>query len=213
MLRVSRLSKKFKSKSLFSNLGFELARGKIGLIRGASGVGKSVLLQCIAGLLDYEEGIVTLGQQTLIKGQPHKEIGFVFQSYELFAHYDALSNVALPLMIVRKLSKEQALERAYFLLEIFGLKDVVKHSIEQLSGGQQQRVALARALAMEPNLLLLDEPSAALDPENVKNLIHVLKGLADKNTTILLSSHDQNFISQLEEAQVMDWSTLTEEKS
>ena len=162
MLIIEKLTKSFDAGQLFAGLDLHVPKSAIGILKGASGSGKSTLLECIAGLLPYDEGAILINNAKPQPGRPHPMVGYVFQSYELFAHLDALSNVMLPLLLVKKLGRTPARLYAMQLLEMLRLKDKAKQGVLTLSGGEKQRVAIARALALKPSLLLLDEPSSAL---------------------------------------------------
>ncbi len=198
MLCVENLSKKVANKEILKEISFSLKRGEIGIIKGPSGIGKSMLLKAIAGLYEYDQGQIMIDNKIKSKKSPNFHIGYVFQSYELFPHYNVLKNVSFPLMIVHKYSRQKASEKALCWLQDLGLEQYMRQDIETLSGGQQQRVALARALASDPKILLLDEPSSALDRKNSHDLAIILKNLVKKGIMILITSHDEYFISQLE---------------
>lgn len=193
MLNIKDVSIKLGSKEILSDVSFELKRGEIAILKGKSGSGKSTLLKAIAGLITHNSGSITL--------ENHEEfgskIGYVFQDYQLFPHFDTLANVALPLTITQKISKNEAIKRSILWLKKFGLEEHCNQSILTLSGGQKQRVAIARALVFTPSVLLLDEPSSALDAVNSAQLALFLNELASNGITILIASHDQHFISKL----------------
>lgn len=197
MLSVNNLSSMIAGKKILSDISFTLDRGQIGILRARSGTGKTVLLKLVAGLLPPSKGDIKIYGKSLSKNRLGLEVGYLFQDYQLFPHFDVLANVVKPLMISLKLSKEEAIKKSLFWLKKLELHDQVYQSVSTLSGGQKQRVALARALAFDPKVLILDEPSAALDQENTDKLSDILNELAKEGILILLASHDEKFFTKL----------------
>ncbi len=197
MLSVNNLSSIIEGKQILSNISFVLDKGQIGILRAKSGTGKTVLLKLVAGLLPPSKGNIEIYGKPFSKNRLGIEVGYLFQDYQLFPHFDVLANVAKPLMISLKLSKEEAIAKSLFWLNELELKDQIYQSVSTLSGGQKQRVALARALAFNPKVLILDEPSASLDKENSDKLACILNKLAKEGILIILASHDENFFTQL----------------
>jgi glutamate transport system ATP-binding protein len=165
---------------------------------GPSGSGKSTLCRTINRLEAIDSGTITIDGQPLPQegrelARLRADVGMVFQSFNLFAHKTILDNVALGPIKVRKLSKADARERARALLDRVGIADKADRYPAELSGGQQQRAAIARALAMEPKMMLFDEPTSALDPEMIKEVLDVMRELANEGTTMLVVSHEMGF--------------------
>lgn len=197
MLSVNQLAVKIDQKEILSDISFHLSSREIGLVQGPSGIGKSVLLKAVVGLIPYQEGTIRLDNEFFVPNRPNSKVGYVFQNYQLFEHLNVLANVALPLTVVQKHPKHTAIQEAKKWLELLGLGQQLDQSVVTLSGGQQQRVAIARALALNPRLLVLDEPSAALDEKNSHQLATILNQLADTGVMLLISTHDEIFASFL----------------
>ncbi|MDO4259323.1 MAG: amino acid ABC transporter ATP-binding protein [Actinomycetaceae bacterium] len=175
-----------------------VARGEVVVIIGPSGCGKSTLLRTINGLERIDDGDITLDGESLLSPairwhDIRQRIGMVFQSYELFPHLDVLANVTLAPRKVQGISREEAEKRAQALLERVGLGDRAHAYPRQLSGGQKQRVAIVRALVMKPEVLLLDEVTASLDPEMVREVLDVVVELAREGMTMLIVTHEMAF--------------------
>ena len=171
------------------------------MVVGPSGSGKSTLCRTINRLEPIDSGTITIdGQPLPEEGRPlarlRADVGMVFQSFNLFAHKTILQNVTLGPIKVRKLSKQEARERAMKLLERVGIADKADRYPAELSGGQQQRAAIARSLAMGPKLMLFDEPTSALDPEMIKEVLDVMVELANDGTTMVVVSHEMGFARQ-----------------
>lgn len=199
MIKAEKIHLAFKGKTILNGLSFQIKAGRLTAFIGKSGVGKTSLMKCLGGLLKYEGEIQVEGKdlQTLSASERTESIGFVFQQYHLFPHMTVLKNVSHPLRTALKMSPKKADERASEILEQMGLKDFLSAYPSELSGGQQQRVAIARALALRPKVLLFDEPSAALDPENTNNFISIVKELLKKGIAVVLSSHDRSLLRGL----------------
>ena len=165
---------------------------------GASGSGKSTLLRCLNLLEEVQGGTIVIDGQTITEGRVdvnalRRKIGIVFQAYNLFPHMTVLQNVTLAPREIRKLSKRQANDRAFELLERIGLTDKAHAFPDRLSGGQQQRVAIVRALAMDPKLMLLDEITSALDPQLVSEVLQLVRGLSEVGMTMIIATHEMSF--------------------
>ena len=179
-------------------VSFEVNEGESVAIIGPSGGGKSTVLRCINRLIEPTEGVVRLrGERINTPGADvndvRSRIGMVFQSFELFAHLKVLDNVTLGLRHVRKMSKEEAKERALSVLERVDLLDRIDAYPGNLSGGQKQRVAIARALAMSPEVMLFDEPTSALDPALMGSVLATIRRLADEGMTMVIVTHEIGF--------------------
>mgnify|MGYP002167552821 FL=1 len=187
---------------VLDNISLEIKQGDVVGIIGPSGTGKSTLLRCVNRLETPEHGAVTIGDKKidLSEKKPkgllylRQNTGMVFQRFNLFEKKTALENVMEGLLVVKKMKKEEAKEIALQELKLVGMEKWANHYPKHMSGGQQQRVALARALAMKPQILLLDEPTSALDPELVGEVLDVIKKVAAQGYTMLLVSHEMNFI-------------------
>ncbi|SDJ18578.1 polar amino acid transport system ATP-binding protein [Lachnospiraceae bacterium G41] len=198
ILKVNGLSKQFDDLPVLDNLSLSVKKGEVVVIVGPSGCGKSTFLRCLNGLEDIDEGEVLLGEE---KVNPNKKnlsrtrerIGMVFQSYDLFPHKTILQNITLAPIKVKKRKKAEVEEEAIKLLDRVGLLSKKDSYPRQLSGGQKQRVAIVRALIMHPEVLLLDEITAALDPEMVREVLDVVLSLAKEGRTMLIVTHEMAF--------------------
>jgi ABC-type polar amino acid transport system ATPase subunit len=174
--------------------------GTVVCIIGPSGSGKSTLLRCLNGLEQRTAGTVLLGGEDTAGMDPNvlrQRVGMVFQHFNLFPHKTALQNVTLALATVKKMPKAAAEKVALQRLADVGLADRARHRPSQLSGGQQQRVAIARALAMQPQVMLFDEVTSALDPELVKGVLQLMAELAKGGMTMVVVTHEMGFARQV----------------
>ena len=202
MIKIEGLSKRYHDSIVLDNVDLEINEGDVIGIIGPSGTGKSTLLRCIDQLEIPEKGTINLGERDVdLSKRSRKDIneirqntGMVFQKFNLFEKKTALENVMEGLIVVKKMRKEEARKIALEELSKVGMTAWANHYPKHMSGGQQQRVAIARALAMKPGLLLLDEPTSALDPELVGEVLDVVKDIASKGYTMLLVSHEMNFV-------------------
>ena len=201
-IKVENLRKSFGAKLIFDNLNLEFESGETTAILGHSGSGKSTLLRSLnlleipqSGKLSIKEHSIDFSKKidsTKIRAiRAHTTM--VFQHFNLFAHLTAKENITKPLRLVKKIPASKADELALALLEKVGLKDYAKHYPAMLSGGQAQRVAIARALAFEPDFLLLDEPTTALDPSLTNEVLKVIEALSKENKSIILVTHNLEF--------------------
>ncbi len=184
------------------DVSLAISEGEIKLIFGPSGSGKSTLARCLAMLTTPTKGDVLLDGESLVEpgvdlNKARARIGFVFQHIWLFHHLNALGNVELGLRHVLKLPKNEAREMASQALKEVKMEEWADYYPAQLSGGQQQRVGIARALAMEPEIIILDEPTSSLDPELTGEVIDTLRDLAEKGTTMLVISHEMTFACEV----------------
>ncbi len=197
-LRVEDLHKSFGPKVVLDGIDLDVDEHEVVCLIGPSGCGKSTLLRCINLLERIDHGRVVLdGTDITASGvnanQVRRRMGIVFQSFNLFPHLDVMRNVTLGPRKALGVPKAAAEARAMELLEGFGLGDKAKEYPDRLSGGQQQRVAIVRSLMSEPELLLLDEVTSALDPELVAEVLRVIRELAESGMTMLLATHEMGF--------------------
>jgi polar amino acid transport system ATP-binding protein len=196
-LAVEHLSKSFGRHEVLRDVDLTVGEHQVVALIGASGSGKSTLLRCINLLEPVASGRIFLGGTEITRARDvnavRRRIGIVFQSYNLFPHMSVLRNVTLAPRSVLGLSARDAEERATTLLDRFGLADKRTEYPDRLSGGQQQRVAIVRALAMQPELMLFDEVTSALDPELVAEVLEVIRELATAGMTMILATHEMSF--------------------
>ena len=198
VLQVEGLWKSFGALDVLRGIDLRLAEHEVVAMIGASGSGKSTLLRCVNLTEPIDAGrIVVEGEEITADGvdvdRIRRRIGIVFQAFNLFPHMSVLQNVTLAPRKVLRLSPAAADESATALLERFGLAEKRLEYPDRLSGGQQQRVAIVRALAMQPNLLLLDEVTSALDPELVAEVLNVIRELAASGMTMIIATHEMGF--------------------
>ncbi|NMC89399.1 MAG: amino acid ABC transporter ATP-binding protein [Methanomicrobiales archaeon] len=198
VLRVEDIHKSFGDKEVLRGISFDVVKGETKVFIGPSGTGKSTLLRCINQLTIPDRGRVWLDDEEITNSGTRinyfrQKIGMVFQNYYLFDHLTALKNVELALLKVRGMNKEEAREKALTELRQVGLEDWADHYPAELSGGQAQRVSIARALAMDPEVILFDEPTSALDPELTREVLEVMKRLAQQGMTMLVVTHEMGF--------------------
>jgi polar amino acid transport system ATP-binding protein len=197
-LRLEGIHKSFGANEVLRGIDLELAEHEVVCLIGASGSGKSTLLRCVNLLEPLDAGRVWLaGEEITRRGVDvnavRRRIGIVFQAFNLFPHMTVLRNVTLAPREVLGRSRPEAERQAVELLERFGLADKRDEYPDRLSGGQQQRVAIVRALAMQPELMLLDEVTSALDPELVAEVLNVIRELAESGMTMLIATHEMSF--------------------
>ena len=197
-LLVLDLHKSFGKLEVLRGIDLELAEHEVVCLIGTSGSGKSTLLRCVNLLEPVNAGRIVLHGKEITAGgidvnAVRRRIGIVFQAFNLFPHMSVLENVTLGPRKALRLPKADAEQRAAELLARFGLEDKRDEYPDRLSGGQQQRVAIVRALAMEPELLLLDEVTSALDPELVAEVLEVIRELAAEGMTMLIATHEMSF--------------------
>ena len=197
-LRIEGLHKSFGDLEVLRGIDLGVAEHEVVCLIGASGSGKSTLLRCINLLEPIDAGrIVVAGEEITAEGvnldRIRRRIGIVFQAFNLFPHMSVLDNVTLAPRRVLKVPRAKAEADAMELLVRFGLADKRDEVPDRMSGGQQQRVAIVRALAMQPDLLLLDEVTSALDPELVAEVLNVIRGLAASGMTMVIATHEMGF--------------------
>ena len=198
LLSVRHLKKAFGEHAIFEDFNLDVHKGEVVVIIGPSGCGKSTLLRCLNGLEPIQAGEILLDGEPVLRDNPsitriRQKIGMVFQSYELFPHKTILENILLAPMKVQKRPRAEVEKEALELLQKVGLADRKNDYPRQLSGGQKQRVAIVRALCMHPEILLLDEITAALDPEMVREVLEVVLSLARAGSTMVIVTHEMNF--------------------
>lgn len=199
ILEVSKLTKSFDGGSVVLNeINFSIKKGEVVVVVGPSGCGKSTFLRCLNFLEQIDSGEILLDGKkidTSAKALPkyREKIGMVFQSYELFPHKTVLENVMLAPLLVQKRNKAEVKAEAEKLLARVGVAEKKDMYPRQLSGGQKQRVAIVRSLIMHPEVLLLDEITAALDPEMVREVLQVVLELAKEGMTMLIVTHEMDF--------------------
>lgn len=198
ILKINHLHKAFGDHVILNDFNLEVQQGEIVVVIGPSGCGKSTLLRCINALEDIQSGEILLDGISVRKNSKNvsvmrQKIGMVFQSYDLFPHKTVLDNILLAPLKVQKRSRSEAEQEALELLEKVGLADRGNDYPRQLSGGQKQRIAIVRALIMHPEILLLDEITAALDPEMVHEVLKVVLSLAENDRTMIIVTHEMAF--------------------
>ena len=200
MISIKGLYKAFGDNLVLKGIDLEVADKEVVVIIGPSGSGKSTLLRSINYLDVPSKGKISIDGKELSAADINRvraEVGMVFQRFNLFPHMTVLDNITLAPRKVRKTAREEAEKDARMLLEKVGLADKAETYPEQLSGGQQQRVAIARALAMKPRLMLFDEPTSALDPEMVKEVLDVMRSLANEGMTMVIVTHEMGFAREV----------------
>ncbi len=218
MLKLAGVQKSFGSLRVLDGLDLEVSRGEVVCVIGPSGSGKSTLLRCINLLSPPEAGTIELeGKAITGKGNEgldfvRRRVGMVFQQFNLFPHKTAIENVTIGPEKVLNRKRGECRSRAEELLERVGMSEKVNEYPERLSGGQQQRVAIARALAMDPHVILFDEVTSALDPELVKEVLDVMRELADEGMTMIVVTHEIGFARDVASRVVfMDAGVVVEE--
>lgn len=220
MIQYKNIHKVFGDLEVLKGIDFEIGTGEVVCILGPSGSGKTTLLRCTNFLEIPTRGTVTIGDVS-IDAEHHtkKEIQairkmstMVFQNYNLFRNKSALNNVMTSLTVVQKKSKAEAREIAEHYLGVVGMSDRMDYFPSQLSGGQQQRVGIARALALQPHAILFDEPTAALDPELVGEVLNVMKNVAKTGITMAVVTHEIGFAREVADRVVfMDGGVVVEQ--
>ena len=208
ILEVNNIKKNFGKLEVLKGIDFSLNQGEVLAIIGSSGSGKTTLLRCLNFLETPEKGSITVNGKTIFSDE-HKEytdeekrlnrlhFGLVFQQFNLFPQYNVLENVTLAPKLLKKGTDEEINQNALDILKHVGLSDRVDYYPCQLSGGQQQRVAIARALALSPDILCFDEPTSALDPELTGEVLKVIKELKNKDTTMIVVTHEIEFAKEV----------------
>lgn len=206
MIRIKDIKKAFHKNEVLKGISLEINAGKVVAIIGPSGSGKSTLIRTINLLEIPDEGSIYIDEKQIHFDKKTKrsradktmcqirtDVGMVFQSFNLFPHKTVLQNIIEGPVVVKKMSKEKAIQIGRESLKKVGLSEKENAYPSQLSGGQQQRVAIARALCMEPKAILFDEPTSALDPELVGEVLTVMKNLANEGMTMIIVTHEMEF--------------------
>ena len=198
MLEVKNLKKSFGKKTVLKDINLQVEKGDIIGIIGPSGCGKSTLLRCINMLEIPTSGEVILNGNNIVDDKSHtdtrRKIGMVFQQFNLFNHKTVLENITLAPILLGLMTEKKAIKEARKLLKEIDLEDLANLYPNQLSGGQKQRVAIVRTLIMNPDIILFDEPTSALDPEMIGEVTNLMRKLAKEGMTMLIVSHEMNFI-------------------
>lgn len=220
MIKYDNIYKVFGDVQVLNGINFEIPDGKVVCILGPSGSGKTTLLRCTNFLEQPTKGKITVSDTTIDSESHTKEqvrnirklSTMVFQNYNLFKNMDALQNVMAGLTIVQKKTKAEAREIAEYYLKMVGMSERMSYFPSQLSGGQQQRVGIARGLALQPHAILFDEPTAALDPELVGEVLGVMKTVAQTGITMAVVTHEIGFAHEVADNVVfMDGGVVVEQ--
>ena len=205
LLEANNIKKSFGKTEVLKGISFSLNQGEVLAIIGSSGSGKTTLLRCLNFLEMPDEGTITVRDKVLFDGadkttlndeairQNRLHFGLVFQDFNLFPQYNALDNVTLAPKLLKKGTAAEIDALGRKLLDQVGLAEKMENYPYQLSGGQKQRVAIARALALQPEVLCFDEPTSALDPELTGEVLRVIRGLKDRDTTMIVVTHEMDF--------------------
>lgn len=223
MIKVTNLHKSFGELAVLKGIDFQADTGEVIVIIGPSGMGKSTFLRCINYIERPEKGIIEIDNVKVDAEKcTEKEIkqlrlktSMVFQNYNIFKNKTVIENVMLPMTSVQKIEKEIAKEKALQYLDQVGLLDKVNEYPSRLSGGQQQRVGIARAMAVNPKLILLDEPTSSLDPELVLGILDILRNLANEHKrTMIIVTHEMSFAKEIADRIIfMDDGRIIEEET
>ncbi len=201
-LEIDNVHKSFGANEVLKGVTLNVERHEVVCLIGASGSGKSTLLRCVNALEDISAGEIRIDGDTVSGAgvdlnRLRRDVGIVFQSYNLFPHMSVLENITLAPTRIENIPKQEARDRAMALLTSVGMVEKAKAYPDSLSGGQQQRVAIVRALAMQPRVMLLDEITAALDPELVGDVLEIVRELAHGGLTMLLATHEMGFAREV----------------
>ena len=202
MIKVKNLHKKFDELEVLKGIDEHISPGEVVVVIGPSGSGKSTFLRCLNQLETATEGEIYVDDELITDpkcdvNKVRQKMGMVFQQFNLFPHLTILENITLAPVMLKKMTKDQAKEKAMELLKRVGLEEKAEAYPVQLSGGQKQRVAIARALAMNPEIMLFDEPTSSLDPEMVGEVLDVMKDLAESGMTMVIVTHEMGFAREV----------------
>ena len=219
IIRITGLNKWFGTLHVLRDIDLAVTRQERIVICGPSGSGKSTLIRCINRLEEHQQGSIVVEGTELTNDLKNidairREVGMVFQQFNLFPHLTVLQNCTLAPVWVRKVSKEEADDVAMEFLERVKIPEQAHKYPGQLSGGQQQRVAIARSLCMRPKIMLFDEPTSALDPEMIKEVLDVMVDVAESGMTMLVVTHEMGFASQVaDRVMLMDEGQIVEQNT
>lgn len=201
MIKLENVHKSFGKNEVLKGIDLHIEKGQVVVIIGPSGSGKSTVLRTMNYLEEPTSGkVIVDGMDISDKSKLNEvrtEVGMVFQNFNLFPHMTVMENLTLAQTKVRKTSSDEAKKIGQILLDRVGLKDKANAYPDSLSGGQKQRVAIARALAMKPKVMLFDEPTSALDPEMVREVLDVMKSLAEEGMTMVIVTHEMGFAKEV----------------
>ena len=205
IVEVKNLKKQYGDNIILKDINLYINRGEVVSLIGPSGSGKSTILRCIVDLESITSGEILIEGNNLadknldkkIKKEMLQKTGMVFQTFNLFPHLSVRNNIVKTLKLVKKIDTSEAEAIAQKMLDLVGLSDKMNSFPNELSGGQKQRVAIARALALQPDILLFDEPTSALDPELVKEVLDIIRKLKEQKITMLIVSHEMNFVREI----------------
>ena len=201
VIKASNVKKQYGKLEVLKDISIDIKEGEVVCIIGPSGSGKSTFLRCLNKLEEIQGGSITILGEELVNNKNidklRENIGMVFQHFNLFPHLTVLQNMILAPVELKKMNKEEAINKALELLDRVGLKDKKDVYPDTLSGGQKQRVAIARALEMNPKIMLFDEPTSALDPEMVGEVLKVMKDLAEEGMTMVIVTHEMGFAKEV----------------
>lgn len=219
MIKIEHLYKSYGKLEVLKDISVEIKKGEVIAVIGPSGSGKSTFLRCLNKLEEPTKGNIYIKGKDLMDDKTdinkiRENVGMVFQHFNLFPHKTVLENLTLAPMKIKNMKKEDIEKKAYSLLEKVGLKDKASSYPNQLSGGQKQRIAIARALAMDPSVILFDEPTSALDPEMIKEVLDVMRALAQEGMTMIVVTHEMGFAKNVaDRVFFMDQGTILEDNS
>lgn len=219
MIKVEHLYKSFGKLEVLKDISVDIQNGEVIAIIGPSGSGKSTFLRCLNKLEEPTAGAIYINDENLMDDETNinkirEKVGMVFQHFNLFPHKTVLENLTLSPLKIKNAKLDEINEKAMGLLKKVGLADKANSYPDQLSGGQKQRIAIARTLAMDPEIILFDEPTSALDPEMIKEVLDVMRELADEGMTMIIVTHEMGFAKNVaDRVFFMDRGTILEDDS
>ena len=219
MIKVEHLYKSFGKLEVLKDISVDIQDGEVIAIIGPSGSGKSTFLRCLNKLEEPTAGAIYINDENLMADETNinkirEKVGMVFQHFNLFPHKTVLENLTLSPLKIKNAKLDEINEKAMKLLKKVGLADKANAYPDQLSGGQKQRIAIARTLAMDPEIILFDEPTSALDPEMIKEVLDVMRELADEGMTMIIVTHEMGFAKNVaDRVFFMDRGTILEDDS